>query len=130
MSSQIIDSVKGKQKRKILEFIYSQRKDGARHTDVQRFIVEDLKGFNYDEKDDNGKRRWRGYYATSLYGYGHNQVIQSVPFQVGIYRTYCDKVGKRYFIKKEFLKKNSRKKVRGGAYELVEYLIKSGTGTF
>ena len=108
MDSSIADHVKGENKRKILEFICANK--GARHTDIQRFIVENLLHLDYSEKDSKGRLKHRGRYSTRLYGYGQRRV--GYFGEQGIYKAYCNKVNKKYYIKKEFLKNFKRVKTK------------------
>lgn len=69
-------------RRKLLDFIGSSP-TGRTFGEIQRFVVEDLHGFNYDEKQDGWKwdkvnrkyvsipdavRRHRGYWCVNLCG--------------------------------------------------------------
>jgi hypothetical protein len=70
----------------ILDFI-GQHKEGVRSGDVEYFIVTQLQHRTWDPQ------RRAGIWDMSLYGYGrgHNR-------KLGIYETYCTKVGKRWFL--------------------------------
>lgn len=46
---------------KILKFIYKAGSTGVRYTDIVKFIIEDIQGREYTNKD-------RGYYGTNLIG--------------------------------------------------------------
>lgn len=111
---------KSTKKQAILGFI-AESKNGRRFGEIQRFICE-LNGYNYDEfayeRDYNHmptpmggpspydtnrmgpwkvfrKRRFRGYYCTSLTGYW-SPVTRSCSGMLG---EHCTKVNGRYFIK-------------------------------
>ena len=50
----------------IWNFIREAGSKGRSFTEIQRFIVE-LNGLDYDERDDTGRRRYRGYYCSSFF---------------------------------------------------------------
>ena len=90
----------------VLEFIRSKGPDGARFTDIQRFVVE-MNGYNYDEKQPediwNGpnmpvttvmRKRFRGYWCVNLYGTNHFS-------SRGILPTYCEQLPNRRYVLKE-----------------------------
>ena len=77
---------KGTTKYKVLEFIHAGRAKGVRYLDVVKFIVEDIKGFEYHQG-------MRGYWATNLL-HGKWRPGGYVKNSNGpIMYTYCKKLG-------------------------------------
>ncbi len=70
---------------KILKFIWESGKDGVRYTDILKFIIEDLRGDQYDSAAH------RGYYATNLVGTQHNLFGRGDQNNKGLLGWYCDK---------------------------------------
>ena len=90
----------------VLEFIRSKGPDGARFTDIQRFIVE-MNGMDFDEMREENVwnsrndmitkvmvRRWRGYWCTYLSGSRCNR-------RPGILDAFCEKLPNGCWILKE-----------------------------
>ena len=84
---------------KVLQFIGEAGDAGRTFSEIQKFIVVELRGLNWDDTDDwyfrdrdpqhrisrPVRRRWRGYWCDnllgSMYPYGHQ----------GLLKTYCQK---------------------------------------
>jgi len=56
-------------------------RNGMRYSDCQRFVCK-LNGHDFDEKDSDGKRRYRGFWCTNL---------------ISILKK-CKKVGNKYYL--------------------------------
>lgn len=89
---------KKEMRQKVLDFIKKARAKGRTFGEIQRFVVEDLHGYNYDEmstkydwKSDSYKpaRKYRGYWCTNLLGTMH----RSSP---GILPSTCTKINGKY----------------------------------
>lgn len=89
----------------VLEYIRSKGEDGARFTDIQRFVVE-MNGKNYDEResrwdpvnkvvveDAGTRRRYRGYWCVNLLGTAFTPS--------GILPKYCSKLSNGRYVLKE-----------------------------
>jgi len=74
--------------------------EGLTFTELQRFVVES-NGLDYDAKDDQGRRKYRGYWSEvfSTSGTKYNGWFY-VP-KHSFFHAYTNKVGKRYVLKPE-----------------------------
>lgn len=68
---------KKEMRQKVLDFIKKARAKGRTFGEIQRFVVEDLHGYDYDEMSDSYNwrsnsykpaRKYRGYWCTNLLG--------------------------------------------------------------
>jgi len=83
----------------VIDFIKSGKTLGKTFGEIQRFVVEDLHGYNYDDmniKYDYWKynsykpaRKYRGYWCVNLLG----AKWRTTP---GILPSYCSKINKRW----------------------------------
>jgi hypothetical protein len=74
-------------KQKVIDFIKAAGPNGLTFTDIQRYIVQDLKGLDYDKMDSlfyPGQRVHRGWWIAPLCRDG------------GILQKYCTYVNRRY----------------------------------
>ena len=63
----------------VLNFIRA-KKQGRSFSEIQRFIC-DMNGLDFDKKNSDGTRRYRGYWCTNLIGYNgilKNNKIQKI----------------------------------------------------
>ena len=79
----------------VMNFIAKAGPEGRSYGEIQRYIVEELNGHDYDEMEDlfhypNGvrtvrerKRRWRGFWADHLVGNYR---------EMGMLKGYCKKM--------------------------------------
>lgn len=56
-------------------------RNGMRYSDCQRFVCK-LNGYDFDEKDSDGKRKYRGFWCTNL-----TSILKK-----------CKKVGNKYYL--------------------------------
>ena len=89
-------------KDKVIAFIKEGGKVGRRFGEIQRFIVEDLHGYDYDEmsikydwKSNSYKpaRKYRGYWCTYLLGPSR---YYGIKLGFGILPNRCSKVNRRW----------------------------------
>jgi len=75
----------------VIDFLKSKGSQGAAYSEIQRFVVE-ANGRDYDVRDSEGRRLYRGYWSNSLSG-------SSTYGKTGLLAEYCVKVGKNYVLK-------------------------------
>ena len=94
-------------RKKVIAFIKRARCAGRTFSDIQRYIVENLHGYDYDEKVTYFNwekkapiniRRYRGYWCTNLFG-AFNYYKNS--YRHGILRIYCKKINRKW-VHKDF----------------------------
>lgn len=67
-TKQLEDKANGKRRtlRRARILAYIKRSGGASFSEIQRFVVEEIHGLNWDQKNVNGRRRYRGYMCEYL----------------------------------------------------------------
>lgn len=72
--------------------------EGLTFTELQRFIVES-NGLDYDEKDGEGRRKYRGYWCSTLGTSGKQYNGRTYVPKHSFLLANCTKVGKRYVLR-------------------------------
>ena len=103
MPLQVLDKKKGTTAYKILEYINQFGEEGVPVGEIRRFLMEKIKGVEYDPVQH------RGYWNTNLYGTG---------FTKGLFYYYCEQVPES---KKWRLNAETRAFFETKAEELVKY---------
>jgi hypothetical protein len=86
-------------KQKVIDFIKAAGPNGLTFTDIQRYIVQDLKGRNYDEME--GGRYWQTTTSSERVYFRKQRVhrgwwIAPLCRDGGILKKYCTYVNRRY----------------------------------